>query len=90
MWLKEIQQTLTADGDSGLYKLASGSEQTVRFMLTTEVCTIFDFENQNRKVHHVILSPSIEVATQINDALWQVWEFEFRWQTHPEHGPRHN
>ena len=38
-------------------------------MLTTEVCTIFDFENKNRKVHHVILSPSVEAATQINAAL---------------------
>ncbi len=69
MWLKEIQETLTPDGDSGLYKLTSGSEPTIRFMLTTEVCTIFDFENQNRKVHHVILSPNLEAVTQINTAL---------------------
>jgi DNA helicase-2/ATP-dependent DNA helicase PcrA len=41
----------------------------VRFMLTTEVCTIFDVANENKKVHHVILAPSIDVAVQINEAL---------------------
>jgi uncharacterized protein (TIGR00375 family) len=41
----------------------------MRFMLTTEVCTIFDFEGQSKKVHHVILAPSIDVVTQIIGAL---------------------
>ncbi len=38
-------------------------------MLTTEVCTIFDYKGESKKVHHVILTPSIETATQINDRL---------------------
>ena len=38
-------------------------------MLTTEVCTIFDFGNESKKVHHVVLAPSIDVAVQINDVL---------------------
>jgi uncharacterized protein (TIGR00375 family) len=38
-------------------------------MLTSEVCTIFQFENTVRKVHHVILTPSFETARQINDRL---------------------
>jgi uncharacterized protein (TIGR00375 family) len=41
----------------------------VHFMLTTEVCTIFDFANEAKKVHHVILAPSIDVVVQINEAL---------------------
>ncbi len=68
LWLKEIQETLTPDGDTGLFKIKS-PESPVQFMLTTEVCTIFDWENQSRKVHHVILSPSVEAAIHINDAL---------------------
>jgi uncharacterized protein (TIGR00375 family) len=68
LWLKEIKETLTPDGSSGLYKLSADSSP-MHFMLTTEVCTIFDFENQNRKVHHVILTPSIETAVQINQTL---------------------
>ena len=68
-WLKEIRETLTPEGDSGLYRLTGTPELPMRFMLTTEVCTIFDFENQSRKVHHVILTPNIDTATQINEAL---------------------
>ena len=68
-WLKEIQETLTPDGDSGLFKVAKEAESQMRFMLTTEVCTIFDYQNQSRKVHHVILTPSLEHAVQINEAI---------------------
>jgi uncharacterized protein (TIGR00375 family) len=68
-WLREIRQTLVPETDTGLYKVASTPELPVHFMLTTEVCTIFDFENKNRKVHHVILTPSVEMAVQINVAL---------------------
>jgi uncharacterized protein (TIGR00375 family) len=38
-------------------------------MITTEVNTLFTFENEVKKVHHVILTPSIETAVQINDRL---------------------
>jgi uncharacterized protein (TIGR00375 family) len=38
-------------------------------MLTTEVSTIFTFENKVRKVHHVILSPSLDIAAQVNERL---------------------
>ena len=68
-WLKEIKETLAPDGDSGLYKTAATPEPLMHFMLTTEVCTMFNYENQSRKVHHVILTPNIEAATQINEAI---------------------
>ena len=70
-WLKEIQETLVPEADTSLYKVASGSASPVYFMLTTEVCTIFDFNNESKKVHHVILTPSMETALQINDKLKQ-------------------
>jgi uncharacterized protein (TIGR00375 family) len=69
LWLKEIQQTLTPETDTGLFDLTGNTEAPVHFMLSTEVCTIFEYENQSRKVHHVILSPSIEKVIQINEAL---------------------
>jgi uncharacterized protein (TIGR00375 family) len=67
-WLEEINQTLTADGDSGLFKLAT-ADSPVRFMLQTEVCTIFDYKGESKKIHHVILTPWIETAEQINERL---------------------
>jgi len=68
-WLREIQETLAPEQSTGLYRVASDPDSPVRFMLATEVCTIFDFANEAKKVHHVILTPSIEVVFQINDVL---------------------
>jgi len=67
-WLKEIRATLAPDGDSGLFKTAAG-DSPIRFMLTTEVCTIFDYKGESKKVHHVILTPSLENAAQINEHI---------------------
>ncbi len=68
-WLREIRETLTPEADTGLYKVVSNTDSPVRFMLTTEVSTIFNFNNESKKVHHVILTPSMETALQINDVL---------------------
>jgi uncharacterized protein (TIGR00375 family) len=68
-WLKEIRESLVQGQNAGVYKVASNPASPVHFMLTTEVCTIFDFANESKKVHHVILTPSIDVAVQINDVL---------------------
>jgi uncharacterized protein (TIGR00375 family) len=68
MWLKEIKETLTPQGDCGLFKLAN-TDSPVHFMLQTEVCTIFDYKGESRKVHHVILTPTLETAIQINERL---------------------
>ena len=68
-WLHEIQETLAKDVDTGLYRVAKTPESSMRFMLTTEVCTIFDWQGQSKKVHHVILAPNMEVINQINGNL---------------------
>ncbi len=38
-------------------------------MITAEVSTIFTVEGNVKKIHHVILTPSLETAVQINDQL---------------------
>ncbi len=68
LWLKEIRETLMHEQDTGLLKL-SKTDSPVRFMLQTEVCTIFDYNGESKKVHHVILTPSLEIAVQINERL---------------------
>jgi uncharacterized protein (TIGR00375 family) len=69
MWLKELEGALVSESDRNLYRVASVPQSSVFFMLTAEVSTIFAFENMVRKVHHVILTPSVETARQINDRL---------------------
>jgi uncharacterized protein (TIGR00375 family) len=68
-WLTEIKKTLTPDADTGLFRIAGNPESPIRFMLTTEVCTIFDYKGESKKIHHVILSPSLEAVEQINERL---------------------
>jgi len=68
-WLREMQEALVQEADSGLYRVAKNPESSVHFMITTEVSTIFTFENGTKKVHHVVLTPSMEDAVQINDRL---------------------
>jgi len=68
-WLQELKRDLVLDSDTGLYKLAKNTELPVHFMATTEVSTIFTFEVEVKKVHHVIMTPSLEAAAQINDRL---------------------
>jgi uncharacterized protein (TIGR00375 family) len=68
-WLRELQETLVQESDIGLYKIGRNSELPVYFMITAEVSTIFTYENELKKIHHVILTPNIETAIQINDRL---------------------
>jgi uncharacterized protein (TIGR00375 family) len=68
-WFREINETLTPEHDTGLFKLTRNMDSPVRFMLTTEVCTIFDYKGESKKVHHVILTHSMETALQINERL---------------------
>ena len=69
-WLKEIQETLIPESDSGLFRLKEDSSpEPVRFMLTAEVCTIYNYEGKSRKVHHVILEPNLDCVAQTNEKL---------------------
>jgi uncharacterized protein (TIGR00375 family) len=68
-WLREIRETVIPEADTGLYKVADKVDSPMHFMLTAEVCTIFTFENVTKKIHHVILTPSLETVVQVNEAL---------------------
>jgi len=68
-WLKELQETLVPASGAGLYEAARVQKTPVYFMATAEVSTVFTFENDVKKIHHVILTPNIETAIQINDRL---------------------
>lgn len=67
-WLKELRKDLVEVLDAGLYKpkKAVGS---INFMLTGEVNTIFTSKGKTKKIHHLIFTPSFDLATQIIDRL---------------------
>lgn len=76
-WLAELREKLAPDGN-GLFRLRKKFQPDdipqlcradVRFMLTAEICTIFKRDDRTRKVHSVVLVPSINEAEKINRAL---------------------
>ncbi len=68
-WLEELNKNLVKVPNTGLYKPVKDVESPVHCMITGEICTIFPFEGQVKKIHHVLLTPSLEIAVQINERL---------------------
>ena len=68
-WLEELKKDLIEIQNSNLYKSVKNPESPVYYIITGEVATIFPFEGSVKKIHHVILTPSMETAEQINDRL---------------------
>ena len=63
-WIKELKEKLQPLDDDGLFTYNS-----IYWMITTEVSTVYEQEGKARKIHHVIHLPSLEIADQIIDLL---------------------
>lgn len=62
-WLSELRSKLK-DAGNGLFSFGG-----ITWILTNEVCTVYEQDNKIRKVHHVIHAPSFDVVDQINEQL---------------------
>lgn len=71
-WLKEIKESLSDDG-SGIYKTSEGFS----FILQTEISSIYTQGGRGRRVHNIILAPSIEVVEQINAELGKLGRLDY-------------
>jgi uncharacterized protein (TIGR00375 family) len=65
LWRKEISKLVEEDG---LYRLGDGK---TRFVISGEVNTVFRSETDglSKRIHHLILLPSLEVAEQLCERL---------------------
>jgi len=68
-WFKELKEKLVSMPGMGLYRPVDKPESPLRFMVTGEVSTTFTFEGKTKRIHHLILTPSLEIAAQIGDRL---------------------
>jgi uncharacterized protein (TIGR00375 family) len=68
-WLKELSEELAEISGTNLYGTTKHPDSPVRYMITAEVSTIFTVEGSVKKIHHVILTSSLETAVQVNDQL---------------------
>ena len=81
-WFNELASKLEP-AEEGLYKLKNQNQKTenqVRFIVTGEISSIYQRGGKTRRVHNVIVLPSLESAEKINNALsWQgnqlLWHF---------------
>ncbi len=58
-WLKELEEKLEQIEDTGIYQ-TKNTDTPTKFITTTEV-------EDNQRIHHLIIIPSIEVAWQMRD-----------------------
>lgn len=69
LWFREITTHLEEVGRSGLYKLKNSPETKVRFLLSTEISSIYSQGGATRRVHNLIFSPSIGSCRKIIEEL---------------------
>jgi len=67
LWFRTMKGELEESGD-GIYKLKKG-EQGVRFLLSTEISSIYKEGDKLRRIHNLLFAPSLEVVEKINKEL---------------------
>lgn len=77
-WMKEIKENLEeiegllyfkSDRSKRENGKTGGEEKDIGFILSVEVSNVYEFNKKIRKIHNIILSPSVEVAEQISESL---------------------
>jgi uncharacterized protein (TIGR00375 family) len=68
-WFAEIKKELSP-AERGLFRLKNGSE--TRFILTSEISCIYKKNNKVRKIHLIVLAPSIDTVEKINSELAEI------------------
>ncbi len=79
-WFAELSEQLEP-AEEGLYQLEPGRRavveqelpercrRAVRFMLSVEISTIYKKGDKTRKIHHVVILPSLEAVARLNHRL---------------------
>lgn len=71
-WLKELKEKLIP-AEEGLFKYRerkpNNNNKEIRFILTTEISSIYAKGGKTRKVHNIIFAPSFDVVEKINTHL---------------------
>ncbi len=82
-WAEELRETLEP-AEPGLFQLRPdlasrlrrdsppSCQQPVRFLLCTEISTIYRAGDRTRKVHHLLYAPTMDAAATITTALGKV------------------
>jgi len=72
-WLEKLKTNLFEVNEDGIFKT---KKEDVYFILSGEVCNVYEFEGQTRKVHNLVLAKNFEVVEQINNKLKEFGDLE--------------
>ncbi len=67
-WFAELKKKLTQN-DRGLFSLKEGADPAVSFFLTTEISCIYSQGGRVRRIHIVVVAPTLEIVEKINGKL---------------------
>ncbi|HEY4673665.1 MAG TPA: endonuclease Q family protein [Nitrososphaerales archaeon] len=73
-WLAEVSEQL--EDNDGIFHLKGNKEKTPKFVITSEVATVFPHDSKSRKIHHCLLLPDLESAKQLSGKLQQKGNLE--------------
>lgn len=68
-WLKDVENQLEEHNNTSLFKSKETLDENIRFMLTAEVCTSFEYEGKSRRIHHLLFTPNFDSAKQVSEKL---------------------
>jgi uncharacterized protein (TIGR00375 family) len=68
-WFSSIKNELIEINNSGLYKLKLSPDDSVKFLLSTEVALIYKQGDRARRIHLVIHAPNLEAVAELNQFL---------------------
>jgi uncharacterized protein (TIGR00375 family) len=68
IWLRELKSLLVEAGE-GIYQAKETPENSPKFLLSTEISSIYSQGGKGRRIHTLIFAPSFEIVEKINREL---------------------
>ena len=68
IWLRELQGSLKEAGD-GIYKAKDSPEDAPRFLLSTEISSIYTQGGKGRRIHTLVFARNFDIVEKINKEL---------------------
>ena len=68
IWFRELQAGLT-EAEDGIYKDRFAADDSPRFILTTEISSIYSQGGRGRRIHTLLFAPSFATVEKINREL---------------------
>ncbi len=69
VYFNEVNSDLKGTDSSGGKETGIYEHNGMKFILSTEVAVTYDFNGRNKRMHHLVLAPSLDVAAQMNERL---------------------